>query len=50
MKDCTYLKLYKKYVKSSMISFSQHRNIYIICLYTHYYRIDFCDFNDIKTS
>ena len=50
MKDCAYLKIYKKYVKSFMIDFSQYVKIYIIYLYDHYYRIDFCNFNDVKIS
>ena len=50
MKNCVYLKIYKKYIKSFIINFSQHLKIYIIYLYNLYYKIDFCDFNDVKIS
>ena len=49
MKDCAYLKIYKKYVKSFIIDFSQHLNIYIICLYDYYYKINLCNSNEIKS-
>ena len=50
MKDCAYLKIYKKYIKFFIINFSQHLKIYITYLYNHYYRINFYDFNDVKIS
>ena len=50
MKDCAYLKIYKKYIKSFIIDFSQHLKIYIIYLYDYYYKIDFYNFNDIIIS
>ena len=49
MKGCAYLKIYKKYIKSFIIDFSQHLKIYIICLYDYYYKINFYNFNDIKS-
>ena len=50
MKDCAYLKIYKKYIKSFIINSSQHLKVYVIYLYDYCYRIDFCDFNDVKIS
>ena len=50
MKNCAYIKIYKKYIKKFIVDSSQHLKIYIIYLYNHYYKIDFCDFNDVKIS
>ena len=33
-----------------MINFSQHLKIYIIYLYNYYYKIYFCNSNDVKIS
>ena len=37
IKDCAYLKFYKKYILFFIIDFSQHLKIYIIYLYYYYY-------------
>ena len=50
MKGYAYLKIYKKDIQSFIIESSQHLKIYIIYLYNHHYRIDFCNFNDVKIS